>query len=56
MWSELHAEVADYSCPSCERMIFIVPFPTLEDIRTAAAAGIPEAVAQLGRIEGGGTG
>jgi DNA-directed RNA polymerase subunit RPC12/RpoP len=52
MPSELHTELVDYSCPRCDRMILIVPLPTLGDIRAAAAAGSPEAVAQLARIEG----
>jgi hypothetical protein len=54
MSSDLHAELADYSCPRCDHMILIVPFPTLDDIRTAAAAGIPQAVARLADIEGRG--
>jgi predicted RNA-binding Zn-ribbon protein involved in translation (DUF1610 family) len=52
MSSELHAELVDYSCPRCGRMLLIVPLPTLDDIRAAAAAGSPDAVARLAEIEG----
>ena len=44
---ELYAELADYSCTECDDMILIVSFPTMEETRTAAAAGNEKAAATL---------
>lgn len=46
-----HEELFDVSCPRCEKMLLIVGYPTLEQIREAAAAGNAEAIAQLSEIE-----
>lgn len=48
---EMHAELADYSCPRCETMVLIVSYPTLEETRIAAAAGNAEAIAELRRFD-----
>ncbi|MFO0821191.1 MAG: hypothetical protein U1A77_24820 [Pirellulales bacterium] len=46
-----HAELADYSCPRCGKMILIVSYPTIAEIRAAAAAGNAEAAAELRRFD-----
>lgn len=47
MSNELFNEVMDFSCPSCDKMILIVSYPTLDEIEEAAASGNAEAIAQL---------
>ncbi len=44
-------ELIDGSCPNCDTMLSIRSLPTLDEIRAAAAVGIPEAVAELRSIE-----
>ena len=39
------------TCPDCDSMLLIVPFPTYEQTRAAAADGNEEAIAELQRIE-----
>jgi hypothetical protein len=51
MVMELHEEVTDYACPSCESMLLIVSHPDIEQVRQAAAEGNPEASQQLSIIE-----
>ncbi len=41
----------DVTCPRCDTMLLIVPYPTDEETREAAAAGNEEAIAELRRIE-----
>ena len=47
----LFSELFDLRCPSCDRMVVIVSFPTEEETREAAARGNPDARRQLQRIE-----
>jgi predicted RNA-binding Zn-ribbon protein involved in translation (DUF1610 family) len=51
MHMEAHAELADYSCPRCDKIVVIVSYPTIEETRTAAAAGNAEAAAELRRFD-----
>ena len=44
-------ELLDVTCPDCDSMLLIVPFPTYEQTRAAAADGNEEAIAELQRIE-----
>jgi len=44
-------ELFDLSCPSCDRMLVIVGFPTEEETREAASRGNAEAQRELERIE-----
>lgn len=44
-------ELLDVTCPKCETMLLIVPFPTLDQTRAAAAAGSDEAIAEIQRME-----
>jgi hypothetical protein len=37
----------DYSCPTCDTMLAIIPFPTEEEVREAAAEGNTEAKKEL---------
>jgi hypothetical protein len=48
---ELHRELFDVSCPSCDKMLLVVSFPTSEETRQAAAAGNPEAIGELPRLD-----
>lgn len=44
---EDYRELYDISCPNCDRMLFIVAYPTHEETREAAAAGNREAERNL---------
>ncbi len=44
---EQYHDLLDGSCPKCGKMLIVVPFPTLEEIRDAAAAGNKEAQEML---------
>jgi hypothetical protein len=48
---ELHAELLDVRCPDCDQMLLIVPYPTAEETRAAAAAGNEAAAAELEDVE-----
>jgi hypothetical protein len=48
---EFHSELLDVTCPSCEQMLLIVPFPTTDETRAAAAAGNVRAQAELPNVE-----
>lgn len=48
---EIHHDVVDVHCPSCERVLVVAALPTLEETRAAAAAGNPRATAGLADIE-----
>lgn len=50
MSMELYEELADYSCPDCDRMLLVVGHPTLEEIVRAAGRGVEEAIEHLARI------
>ncbi len=41
---EMHSELMDLSCPECDQMLLIVPYPTVAEVEQAAAAGDPEAM------------
>ena len=51
MSNRIFDELIDGSCPRCDTMLAIRSLPTLDEIRAAAAIGIPEAVAELRSIE-----
>lgn len=44
-------ELVERSCPSCGAHLELVVYPTDEDTRAAAAAGVPEAIAALADVE-----
>ena len=44
-------ELVDGSCPNCGQMLMIRGFPTLQEVRQAAARGDPGAVEELSHIE-----
>ena len=48
---DLHAELAEYSCPKCSRTILLVSLPTIEQVKEAAARGNEEALAELRKIQ-----
>lgn len=48
---EYYREVLDVQCGGCEAMLLVVPYPTLEETRDAAAAGNPRALAGLPAME-----
>jgi len=47
MQNEFFRESMHFECPECENIMVIVGYPTLDQIQTAAAKGIPEAIEQL---------
>ncbi len=47
MRMEPDREATDYACPGCGNLLLIVPHPTLEQVRAAAAAGNADAAGQL---------
>jgi hypothetical protein len=48
---EDYRELYDVSCPTCDRMLLIVPYPTHEETRVAAAADHSEAELNLVMVE-----
>lgn len=48
---EMYEDLLDVCCPGCEQMLLIVPFPTDEETRAAAAAGNPAAQRELTTVE-----
>lgn len=44
---EVYDDLLDVHCPDCGRMLLVVPFPTLEETRAAAAEGNPDAQEEL---------
>lgn len=48
---ELYEELLDVCCPECDRMLLIVPHPTGDETRAAAAAGNPRAQAELPNVD-----
>ena len=46
---EPYTESFDVSCPKCERMLLVVPYPTVEETRAAALAGNVVAQRELAR-------
>ena len=48
---ELYSDLYDVSCPACGHMLLIVPYPTVEETRAAAAAGNPRAIENLDTAE-----
>ena len=51
MAMDLQEAVTDYACPACGNLLLIVPHPTLDQVRAAAAAGNGEARSQLAIVE-----
>ena len=45
--SEEYKDLFDVSCPKCSKMLLVVPYPTIQQTREAAAAGNLEAIAAL---------
>jgi hypothetical protein len=41
---EMHNELFDLSCPRCDKMLLIVPYPTAAQTKAAAEAGNAEAI------------
>ena len=50
-YKDFHSDLFDVCCPECDRMILIVPFPTVAETRAAAAAGNQRAAAGLPGME-----
>src|SRR4051794_33417670 len=48
---EFHGDLFDVSCGGCGQLLLVVPFPTLAEVREAAAAGNERAIADLPDIE-----
>lgn len=48
---EAHADLFDVSCPKCEKMLLVVPYPTFDQIREAAQNGRPDAQSMMPSIE-----
>ena len=48
---EYYRDLFDVSCPSCDKMLLIVSYPTVEETKAAAAAGNPKAIADLPYVE-----
>jgi hypothetical protein len=48
---ELYQELFDISCPRCDTKLAIVPYPTHEETRTAAAEGNPRAQENMAQVE-----
>ena len=44
---DFHSDLFDVCCAECDRMILVVPYPTVEETRTAASAGSERAAADL---------
>lgn len=51
MVMDLQEEVTDFACPRCESLLLIIPHPSLDEVRQAAADGHEEASQQLAIIE-----
>lgn len=49
--SEYYRDLFDVSCPKCLTMLLVVPFPTHEQTKAAAAAGNEKAKAELPSVE-----
>lgn len=47
MVMELHEDLTEYDCPSCENPLLMVMHPDIDQVQTAAAAGNTEAQQQL---------
>lgn len=48
---ESFAELTQVDCAGCDRRLFLVSYPSVEQTRTAAAAGNPRAIADLRALE-----
>lgn len=46
-----YTELQDGSCPACDTMLVIIPYPTLAETRRAAARGNREAIDELSSAE-----
>ena len=49
--NEMYRELMDFSCPSCDTMLLIVPYPTIDEMRRYAAAGNEKAKRELAEFE-----
>jgi DNA-directed RNA polymerase subunit RPC12/RpoP len=49
--SEEYKDLFDVSCPKCSKMLLVVPYPTFQQTREAAAAGNLEAIADLPSVQ-----
>jgi hypothetical protein len=50
-YKDFHSDLFDVCCPECDRMILVVPFPTVAETRAAAASGNQGAAASLPDME-----
>ena len=48
---ELYQELMDFRCPDCDRIILIVSYPTVAEMREYAAAGNEKAIRELADFE-----
>ena len=48
---ECFEQLYERDCPQCYAHLLVISFPTEEEIRMAAARGVPEAISELERIE-----
>jgi hypothetical protein len=44
---EIYEALLDVTCPECRRGVCVVPFPTIEEVKRAAAEGNPNAQKEL---------
>ncbi len=47
----LRSELCEVTCPTCHELVAVVPCPTHQEVRDAAAAGDPRAIADLEPLE-----
>ena len=47
----MHRDLLDVTCPGCQKLLLMIPFPTVEETRAAAAAGNERAQAELGTVD-----
>jgi len=47
----LRSELCEVTCPRCHELVAVVPCPTHQEVRDAAAAGDPRAIADLEPLE-----
>jgi len=44
-------DLFDVTCPACEKMLLVVAYPTIDEIRAAAASGNQSATESLKQID-----
>ena len=48
---EYFRELMHYECPSCRKVLRIVPYPTVDEMRAWAAAGNEKAIRELAEFD-----